>query len=140
MAEIDSLADLSEARSIAGPFRVPVDRVFTITGFGTVVTGTLVTGTLRVGDPVRVLPERIDTRVRGLQVHGEKREEVYAGTRVAVNLAGVELPDLQRGSVLLPPGTCRRRPRWTRPSGSSTARPSHSKTGSGCVSTSGPPK
>lgn len=101
---IDRLADQAEQRSVEGPFRLPVDRVFTITGFGTVVTGTLVSGTLKVGDPVMVLPQKIETRVRQLQVHAQKQETVYAGTRVAVNLAGVDKDDLQRGSVLLPPG------------------------------------
>ena len=102
--EIDRLADTTEPRSIEGPFRLPIDRVFTMTGFGTVVTGTLVSGTLKIGDPVRLLPQGIDSRVRQLQVHGKKQDEVYAGSRTAVNLVGVDVRDLERGSVLLPPG------------------------------------
>jgi len=102
--EIDRLASAAEQRSVAGPFRLPVDRVFTITGFGTVVTGTLVSGTMRLGDPVSILPEGIESRVRQIEVHGEKESAVYAGTRIAVNLAGVELTDLGRGSVIIPPG------------------------------------
>lgn len=103
-AEIDRLADAAEQRPAEGPFRLPIDRVFTMTGFGTVVTGTLVSGTVKVGDPARILPKGIDTRVRGLQVHGKKQETAQAGSRVAVNLAGVELSDIERGDVLLPPG------------------------------------
>ena len=102
--EIDRLADSAEQRPIEGPFRLPIDRVFTMTGFGTVVTGTLVSGSLKIGDPVRILPRRMDTRVRGLQVHGAKQETAEAGSRVAVNLAGVEVADIERGDVLLPPG------------------------------------
>ena len=102
--EIDRLAETTEPRSIEGPFRLPIDRVFTMTGFGTVVTGTLVSGTLKVGDPARVLPQGIDSRVRQLQVHGKKQDEVHAGSRTAVNLVGVDVSDLERGNVLLPPG------------------------------------
>ncbi|MCL5104536.1 MAG: selenocysteine-specific translation elongation factor [Armatimonadetes bacterium] len=104
VAELDRLADAARQRSIEGPFRLPVDRVFTVTGFGTVVTGTLTSGTLRLGDPVSILPQKIDSRVRQIEVHGAKQETVYAGTRVAVNLAGVDVPDMQRGSVVVPPG------------------------------------
>lgn len=103
-AEIDRLADAAEQRPTEGPFRLPIDRVFTMTGFGTVVTGTLVSGTLKIGEPVRILPKGIDTRIRGIQVHGKKQETAQAGSRVAVNLAGVELSDIERGDVLLPPG------------------------------------
>ena len=102
--EIDRLADEAQQRSIEGPFRLPIDRVFTMTGFGTVVTGTLVSGMLKLGDPAAVLPERLESRVRQLQVHGDKQEVVYAGSRVAVNLVGIDVPDIERGSVLVPPG------------------------------------
>jgi len=104
VAEIDRLAQQTRQRATEGPFRLPVDRVFTITGFGTVVTGTLVSGVLRVGDPVTILPEALDSRVRQIQVHGKKQDVAYAGSRVAVNLAGVEVGELARGSVLVPPG------------------------------------
>ncbi|MGC8862563.1 MAG: selenocysteine-specific translation elongation factor [Armatimonadota bacterium] len=102
--EIDRLARQVQQRATDGPFRLPVDRVFTMTGFGTVVTGTLVSGTLRVGDPITILPEDIDSRVRQIQVHGTRRDTAYAGSRVAVNLAGVEVEELARGSVIVPPG------------------------------------
>ena len=102
--EIDRLAGETEQRTAEGPSRLPIDRVFTMTGFGTVVTGTLASGTLKLGDPVRILPEAIDSRVRQLQVHGKKCDEVYAGSRTAVNLVGVGVDDVTRGSVLLPPG------------------------------------
>lgn len=104
IAEIDRLADTAKQRSSEGPFRLPVDRVFTMTGFGTIVTGTLVSGTLRVGDPVTILPQGLQSRVRGLQVHGKKQELVEAGSRTAVNLVGVEVAELERGNVLVPPG------------------------------------
>ncbi len=104
VSEIDRLADAAEQRPAEGPFRLPIDRVFTMTGFGTIVTGTLVSGTIQVGSPARILPRGIDTRVRGIQVHGKKQDAAQAGSRVAVNLAGVELSDIERGDVLLPPG------------------------------------
>ncbi|MCE5200562.1 MAG: selenocysteine-specific translation elongation factor [Armatimonadota bacterium] len=103
-AEIDRLADIAHQKSIDGPFRLPIDRVFSMTGFGTVVTGTLASGTMRLGDPVVVLPQRMQSRVRQLQVHGKKQEIVYAGTRVAANLVGLEVSDIERGSVVVPPG------------------------------------
>ncbi|MEN6357597.1 MAG: selenocysteine-specific translation elongation factor [Armatimonadota bacterium] len=102
--EIDRLADMAAQRTTQGPFRLPIDRVFTMTGFGTVVTGTLVSGTIRLGDAVTILPQGIDSRVRQIQVHGKKQDSAYAGSRVALNLVGVEVPDIGRGSVLLPPG------------------------------------
>jgi selenocysteine-specific elongation factor len=104
IAELDRIAREIQQRSIDGPFRMPVDRVFTITGFGTVITGSLVSGTLHVGDPIRVQPQGLDTRARQIQVHGKKVDAAYAGTRVAVNLAGLDVEDLSRGSVLVPPG------------------------------------
>ena len=94
----------SEAKSVALPYRMPIDRIFTRPGFGTVVTGTLVAGTLRVGDPVEITPQKIITRVRGIQVHGQKLPFAEAGSRVAVNLAGVEIEAIERGAQLAAPG------------------------------------
>jgi selenocysteine-specific elongation factor len=93
-------------RSSAGPALLPIDRVFVRKGFGVVVTGTLVSGVLREGDALSVAPVGVDhgareVRVRGLQIHGDTVTEASAGTRVAVNLAGVEASDVARGAWLL---------------------------------------
>ena len=85
-------------------FRMPIDRVFLIKGFGLVVTGTVHSGCARVGDTLRVLPQGMDVRVRGLQIHGQHVEEVGPGCRGAINLAGVGKGDLERGNVLVTPG------------------------------------
>jgi selenocysteine-specific elongation factor len=90
----------AEVRNGSLPFRLPIDRVFTRPGFGTVVTGTLVAGTMRVGDAVEIVPQQIATRVRGLQVHGQKVAEAEAGSRVAVNIAGVDTEALERGAQI----------------------------------------
>jgi selenocysteine-specific elongation factor len=87
-----------------GKFRLPVDRVFTIRGFGTVVTGTLFSGTLRVEDRVEIYPKGIEVKVRGLQVHNAGVAEAVAGQRTAVNLQGIEKVELERGDVLGRPG------------------------------------
>lgn len=99
-----SAVSRAEARNASLPFRLPIDRVFTRPGFGTVVTGTLTAGTLRVGDAVEILPERLPSRVRGLQVHNQKVTECGAGSRVAVNIAGVDHDAITRGSTLIAPG------------------------------------
>ncbi|MEK6606783.1 MAG: selenocysteine-specific translation elongation factor, partial [Myxococcota bacterium] len=88
-----------------GLFRLPLDRVFTMKGFGTVVTGTLVAGRVRVGDDVVCLPSGVPAKVRGLQVHGGAVEEAFAGQRTAVNLQGPEREQVARGEVLAHPGT-----------------------------------
>ncbi len=95
----------AETRNASLPFRLPIDRVFTRPGFGTVVTGTLVAGSIHVGDAVEIVPQGITTRVRGLQVHGAKCSEAFAGMRVAVNVAGVETEAIERGAQLAAPGT-----------------------------------
>ncbi len=87
-----------------GPTRLPIDRHFTISGFGTVVTGTLLSGRIKVGDMVEVLPPGETVRVREIQVHGRKAEVALAGQRVALNLAGLERSDLVRGAVMATPG------------------------------------
>ncbi len=99
------LADGVGKRPGEGLLRLPVDRVFTLKGFGTVVTGTLVSGTLEEGAEVEILPAGLRSRVRGLQVHGEAVSSVEAGHRAAVNLAGIEVSQIVRGDVLALPGT-----------------------------------
>lgn len=95
------------AREANAPFRLPIDRVFTLTGAGTVVTGTLVSGRVRIGDAVEILPPGIGSRARQIQVHGRKVEEAVAGSRVAINLPGVEKTQIERGMVCVPPGMFR---------------------------------
>jgi len=85
--------------------RLPVDRVFTMKGYGTVVTGTLVSGKARVGDDITVYPAGLATKIRTLQQHGVQADEVPAGSRTAVNLAGVEVEQIARGDVLARPGS-----------------------------------
>ena len=87
--------------------RLAVDRVFTLSGFGTVVTGTLLDGVLRVGDEVEILPTGVRGRIRGLQTHKRQREQAVPGSRVAVNLSGIEKSQVRRGDVLTHPDTYR---------------------------------
>lgn len=90
-------------RPTDGPLRLPLDRVFTLRGFGTVVTGTLVAGGVALGDELELYPRARRVRVRGLQVHGRAVERAQAGLRVALNLAGVDVQDVARGDVLARP-------------------------------------
>jgi selenocysteine-specific elongation factor len=100
----DLLARERSRRSTDRP-RLPIDRVFTVAGFGTVVTGTLIDGELRLGQELEVQPGGLRARVRGLQSHRKKLEAIPAGTRTAVNLGGLAVEDLRRGQVLAAPGT-----------------------------------
>ncbi|OPX89201.1 MAG: Selenocysteine-specific elongation factor [Pelotomaculum sp. PtaB.Bin104] len=97
---LERVAEATPAKTTAGPPRLPVDRVFSVRGFGTVVTGTLVAGEIQVGDTVEVQPQGLITRVRSLQSHGEKIRLARAGQRVAANLAGLEVEQISRGSVV----------------------------------------
>ena len=99
------VADQVEDDYDSGFFRLPVDRVFTMKGFGTVVTGTLLSGRVRVGEEVVILPSQISAKVRGLQVHNQPVEEAEAGQRTAVNLQGIEKTTILRGDVLAHPAT-----------------------------------
>ncbi|HZU86911.1 MAG TPA: selenocysteine-specific translation elongation factor, partial [Anaerolineaceae bacterium] len=85
--------------------RLPVDRVFTIAGFGTVVTGTLLDGQFRLGEDVQVFPGEVRGRVRGLQSHKQKVEHAVQGGRVAINISGVDVSEVKRGDVIALPGT-----------------------------------
>jgi selenocysteine-specific elongation factor len=105
---IDHLAqeyDEIEARDQEAPCRLPIDRVFTITGFGTVITGTLLEGTVSTEDTLEIFPEEVTARVRNIQVHGETVNQAYAGQRVAINLSGLKKDQINRGSFLAKPGT-----------------------------------
>jgi selenocysteine-specific elongation factor len=102
--ELERMADDSAAKKSDGAFRLPIDRVFTVPGFGTVVTGTLLSGTVRAGDELEILPSGMSSRVRGIQTHGGKCEKGEAGERLAVNLQGVEHTAVVRGDTLVPPG------------------------------------
>ncbi len=100
------LATSQERQNIARP-RLPVDRVFTLTGFGTIVTGTLLDGNFKMGQEVEILPQGMKTRIRGLQTHQHKMEIAQPGNRVAINLANVSRTDLSRGDVVALPGQLR---------------------------------
>ncbi len=91
----------------SGIFRLPVDRVFTMKGFGTVVTGTLVSDCIKSGEEIQILPEEIIARIRGIQVHNHPVEKSWAGQRTAVNLQGVEKSAIKRGDILARPETIR---------------------------------
>ena len=95
------------ARSVGNVPRLPVDRVFTMKGFGAVVTGTLISGQLSEGDELELLPAALRTRARGLQVHSQSVKKASAGQRTAVNLGGVDVAEIQRGMVLAPIGRIR---------------------------------
>ena len=105
---IDTLLDSTPPKRDIGRPRLPIDRVFTIVGFGTVVTGTLVDGKLSVGQEVEIVPPRLRARIRGLQTHKKKLETVPPGSRVAANLSGLSTDELVRGNVLATPD-------WLRP-------------------------
>jgi len=97
------LAQNAPRRDVGRP-RLPVDRVFTIPGFGTVVTGTLSDGSFSVGQEVEIQPSGIKTRIRGLQTHKEKIEQAVPGSRVAINLTGLSKEEVRRGDVVTSPG------------------------------------
>ncbi len=102
--ELHRLALEVNQKRIDGPFRLPVDRVFTVPGFGTVVTGTLLSGQIKVGDSVEILPTSQQSRVRVIQAHGISSESGVAGQRLALNLNSIEHTTVSRGTVMVPPG------------------------------------
>ncbi|MBI4682015.1 MAG: selenocysteine-specific translation elongation factor [Nitrospirae bacterium] len=105
--KIEELALHVEPKSVNGVFRLPVDRIFTLKGFGTVITGTAISGSISVDKPVEILPRGLKTKVRGLQSHGESLKTAYAGQRVAINLQGVSKDEVQRGDVITVPDKIR---------------------------------
>ncbi|RMF04980.1 MAG: selenocysteine-specific translation elongation factor, partial [Chloroflexi bacterium] len=109
LAALDEMLAQAPARANKGRPRLPVDRVFSISGFGTVVTGTLLDGQLTVGQDVEILPQGLKSRIRGLQSHKKSVTAADPGSRTAVNLTGVSTDDVTRGSVVTTPG-------WLEPS------------------------
>jgi selenocysteine-specific elongation factor len=103
--EIARLAVDVPARDTEALFRLPIDRVFVMKGFGAVVTGTLIAGKVKKEEEVEIFPAHQRARVRGVQVHGAPTEQAGAGQRTALNLAGVQLEELARGMTLAAPGT-----------------------------------
>jgi selenocysteine-specific elongation factor len=98
--EIDRMVAEIPERNSGNFFRLPVDRVFTMKGFGTVVTGTTASGSISVGDEVTIYPQELHSRIRGIQVHNEDAESVSAGLRTAINIQGMEKAQIDRGNIL----------------------------------------
>lgn len=102
--ELDRLLRAVAPKNDLGKPRLPIDRVFSMSGFGTVVTGTLIDGSFAVGEEIEIVPGGRRGRIRGLQTHKEKRDRAIPGNRVAINLSGLAVEDLQRGQVVVHPG------------------------------------
>ncbi len=107
LSELDRMLDESQERQNVARPRLPIDRVFSLTGFGTIVTGTLLDGGFKVGQEVEVLPQGLKTRIRTLQTHRHLIETAQPGSRLAMNLANVARSDLERGNVVAIPGQVR---------------------------------
>ena len=103
LSNLESILKQKPARADLNRARLPIDRVFSMSGFGTVVTGTLLDGQFCVGDEVDILPRGLKGRIRGLQTHRKKEERAMPGSRTAVNISGVETNELQRGDMLTHP-------------------------------------
>ncbi|MCG6893541.1 MAG: selenocysteine-specific translation elongation factor [Desulfobacteraceae bacterium] len=107
VATLDEFCKEVPSRQPTGVFRLPVDRVFTMRGFGTVITGTLISGRVGVGDPVVVFPSGVRSKVRGIQVHNDSVGEAVAGQRTAINFQGLEKASVERGNVVSEPSALR---------------------------------
>lgn len=105
LSTLDRLSQTVEERSTNGLFRLPIDRVFVMKGFGTVVTGTVISGSLSQGEAIEILPSGLEAKVRNLQAYNQNVEKVVAGERAAVNLQGIETSLIERGHVLTRPDT-----------------------------------
>ena len=105
LACLDETVTRLREKTDDGIFRLPIDRIFTMKGFGTVVTGTLISDRIKVGEDIQILPENISARIRGIQVHNAPVEEAFSGQRTAINLQGIEKSTLERGNVLVRPQT-----------------------------------
>lgn len=98
--EIDTITDEVEAKDTEGHFRLTVDRVFSVSGFGTVITGTIISGRIKEGETVQIYPSNLVTKIRGIQVHENNVKSAEAGERCAINLANLKVSDIRRGDVV----------------------------------------
>ena len=103
IATLDEMLSKTEGRATSGLFRLPVDRVFTMKGFGTVITGTILSGGVKVGEEVSIMPSGATARIRGIQVHNDSVDEAVAGTRTAINLTGIDRDKIMRGDTIISP-------------------------------------
>ncbi len=101
--DIDELTEEVSAKDTQGHFRLPVDRVFSVSGFGTIVTGTVISGAIKEGEPIEVYPSKEISKVRGIQVHDKSVKLAEAGQRCAINIANVKTSDVKRGDVVAAP-------------------------------------
>jgi selenocysteine-specific elongation factor len=101
--DIDELTEEVSAKDTQGHFRLPVDRVFSVSGFGTIVTGTVISGIIKEGEPIEVYPSKEISKVRGIQVHDKSVKLAEAGQRCAINIANVKTSDVKRGDVVAAP-------------------------------------
>ncbi|SHJ82652.1 selenocysteine-specific translation elongation factor [Paramaledivibacter caminithermalis] len=97
---ITKLTEEVPEKNISQPLRLPIDRVFTLSGFGTIVTGTLIEGTVKEKESLMIYPKGLEVKVRNIQVHGNSVDKAYAGQRVALNLTGIKKEDISRGDIL----------------------------------------
>ncbi|KZL90023.1 selenocysteine-specific translation elongation factor [Clostridium magnum] len=98
--EIDKFTEEVEAKDTQGHFRLPVDRVFSVSGFGTVVTGTVISGSVSEGETVAIYPSKVTAKVRGIQVHDQSVKAAEAGQRCAINISNIKTSDVKRGDVI----------------------------------------
>ncbi len=105
LSALDQLSAKIPDQQLSGLFRLPVDRVFSMKGFGTVITGSLISGRIGVGETIMVYPSQITSKVRGIQVHNQSVETAISGMRTAINFQGLEKTAVNRGDVLARPGT-----------------------------------
>jgi len=105
ISALEEIVSVTDERADSGFFRLPADRVFTMKGFGTVITGTLMSGKAKVGDTIQIMPGQIKAKIRGIQIHNEMAEAAVTGQRTAINLQGIDKDTIQRGNILTPPDT-----------------------------------
>jgi len=105
LTTLEKVCDNVPERSFSSIFRLPVDRVFSMKGFGTIITGTLISGKVKVAENIVIYPKMIESKVRGIQVHGNSVESVESGTRTAINFQGLDKESVTRGDILSSPDT-----------------------------------